>query len=669
MYSLGINFLNNLSFTRKFQVILLTLLLPIVYASIIIYQENSHKIELIENKITGIESVDTLKPLQVLAAKHRGTTAQWFSGNKDITATINNLEAKMTNALEQAKSGLNNDLYTQSSRQALEQLKQTWNGLQLKNIKSQPAADSFKLHSNWVAQVNNLINKIAIQSGLSLDLNLSTYELMNITVFSMPKLQENLGQLRGIGAGVATKGSFDASSFVAASTLSSTIQNDMNMIGLEFEILNKLSPHFVPKQFQQVKSNIDHFQEITKNQLLDPDTPTITGKNYFTLGTDTIKEVTLLHEALNSIYEETLLKERNEMQNSMILSLGIFASLFLIACYLFICLRITVDQNVGMTQRMAADLEAGALNQEYHSNSRDELGNTINALKNSYTQLRSVVSKVRTHSSTLSESSNILLQVSGEVNTLGEEQKNRVAIISTAATELAATAQEVSSHCENAAHKMHESQQQASLGSKHSHSSAQVIRTLAGNVRNAGEEIEQLANQAASISTVIDVIKAIAEQTNLLALNAAIEAARAGEQGRGFAVVADEVRTLATRTQDSTNEIEKTIASLQQVAEKAVEAMKTSCEQATESEEEATKTGEVLGEIENSINQVNSLIEQVATAGVQQAGAANEIAQNILAVDDASSDLLGKSQSMSGIANEVGLDSTELDQQMKSFQV
>jgi methyl-accepting chemotaxis protein len=669
VYSLGINFLNNLSFTRKFQVILLTLLLPILYASIVIYQENSHKIDLIVNKIAGLESVNTLKPLRVLAAKHRGSSAQWFSGNKNIGSTINSLEDQMASAIQQAKIGLNNDIYSELSRQSLDKLQQDWKGLLFQEIKSQPAKDSFKRHTDWITQVGILINHIAIQSGLSLDLELSTYELMNITVFSLPKIQESLGQLRGIGAGVATKGSFDASSFVAASTLSNTIRNDMSMIELEFDILSELSSKFVPKEFQQAKESIQKFQQITKNKLLDPDSPTISGNDYFSTGTDTIVQVTNLHKALNTTYQETLEKDKAAMTSSMIFSLGTFAILFLIACYLFMCLRITVAQNVGMTQRMAADLEAGSLNQEYYSKSKDELGRTINALKNSYSELRSVVSKVRSHSGTLSDSSNVLLTVSGEVNTLGEEQKNRVAIISTAATELAATAQEVSSHCDSASNKMHESQQQASLGSKHSHSSAQVIRTLASNVRSSGEEIEQLAKQAASISTVIDVIKAIAEQTNLLALNAAIEAARAGEQGRGFAVVADEVRTLATRTQDSTDEIEKTIASLQQVAERAVSAMTTSCEQAIESEEEATKTGEVLGEIENSINEVSSLIEQVATAGVQQAAAANEIAQNILAVDDASSDLLSKSQNMSSIASEVGEHSSELDGQMQKFEV
>lgn len=669
MYSLGINFLNKLNFTRKFQIILFTLLLPILYASVVIFTENNTKIDSIINKIVGIETVNALKPLRILAAKHRGNSAQWFSGNTQLSIKIDRLENEMQQAFQQAEIELKHPLYSAKSRQSLNELKQSWNTLLLTVIRKQSASQSFNRHNLWVSEVDNIIRDIASQSGLILDINISTHELMQITVFSIPKLQEQLGQLRGIGAGVATKGAFESNSFVAASTLYNEIQNTITKIEYEFSTLKEISADYIPTELEQARKSINQFKSISKNKLIDPDKPTISGTDYFSVGTEAIKQATSLHQAINTIYQNELMDNETAMVNSMVLSLSVFALLFLISCYLFICLRITVDQNARITQRMAADLEAGTLNQEYYSNSQDELGSTINALKSSYSQLRGVVSKVRSHSDTLSHSSNVLLDVSSEVNKLGEEQKNRVAIISTAATELAATAQEVSSHCEDAAKKMHHSQQQASLGATHSHSSAEVIRTLASNVRNAGDEIEHLAQQAASISTVIVVIKAIAEQTNLLALNAAIEAARAGEQGRGFAVVADEVRTLATRTQESTNEIENTISSLQQIAEKAVIAMTTSCEQANESEIEATKTGEALSEIESSINQVSSLIEQVATAGVQQAGAANEIAQNIVAVDDASSDLLNKSQSMSSIANEVGHDSIELDKQMKSFKV
>jgi len=669
VYSIGINFLNKLVFTRKFQVILITLLLPILYASVIIYQENNHKISLIANKILGIESVNSLKPLRLIAAKHRGTAAQWFSGNKGASTKIVSLEDEMQQAFEDASRGISHENYSQKSRDNLATLQQSWKKLLLSRIQDQPASESFQHHSLWVSQVDQLISSIASQSGLTLDLNIATYELMNITVFSIPKLQETLGQLRGIGSGVATKGSFDSNSYVAASTLYKSIQQDVNSIQQEFDLLNEISPNYIPSELNQANTAINRFQKSSDEKLIQPDKPTISGSDYFALGTESIKQVTSLHKAINKIYQNTLEINKSQMMNSMVLSLGTFSLLFLIGSYLFICLRITVGQNANMTQKMAADLESGTLNQEYSSNSQDELGNTINALRGAYTQLRGTVAQVRNHSGTLSHSSAELLTVSGEVNNLGEEQKNQVAIISTAATELAATAQEVSSHCENAATEMHESQKQAALGASHSHSSAEVIRTLATNVRSAGDEIEQLAQQAASISTVIDVIKAIAEQTNLLALNAAIEAARAGEQGRGFAVVADEVRTLATRTQESTNEIENTISSLQQVAEKAVLAMSTSSEQANQSEAEATKTGEVLKDIENSINHVSSLIEQVATAGVQQAGAANEIAQNILAVDDASSDLVNKAGSMSKIANEVGHDSTELNKQMQQFQV
>ncbi|MGD8568671.1 MAG: HAMP domain-containing methyl-accepting chemotaxis protein [Gammaproteobacteria bacterium] len=154
-------------------------------------------------------------------------------------------------------------------------------------------------------------------------------------------------------------------------------------------------------------------------------------------------------------------------------------------------------------------------------------------------------------------------------------------------------------------------------------------RDLATEVENAPEVIKQLAQNSNDIGSIIDVIKGVAEQTNLLALNAAIEAARAGEQGRGFAVVADEVRILASRTQDSTQEIHDMIERIQSSANNAVSAMDTGCGQAQKTMDKATEADSALQEIGHTIESINNMNSQIATAAIQQSTVAEEINVNI----------------------------------------
>ncbi|MGE6991883.1 methyl-accepting chemotaxis protein [Pseudomonas sp. NPDC047961] len=215
-------------------------------------------------------------------------------------------------------------------------------------------------------------------------------------------------------------------------------------------------------------------------------------------------------------------------------------------------------------------------------------------------------------------------------------QKQRVETeqVATAMHEMAATVQEVAQNAEQASHAARDADQQARQGDRVVQEAIGQIGSLSGEVEHSAHAIEELNTESGRIGTVLEVIRAVAEQTNLLALNAAIEAARAGEQGRGFAVVADEVRALARRTHDSTEEIEGLIANLQRVAQKAVEQMQTSRNLTQRTVDLASEAGIALGRITESVSTIEQMNQQIAAAAEQQSAVAENISESVTRVRD-----------------------------------
>ena len=201
--------------------------------------------------------------------------------------------------------------------------------------------------------------------------------------------------------------------------------------------------------------------------------------------------------------------------------------------------------------------------------------------------------------------------------------------VATAMNEMVATAQNMVDNAEMAASATEQADNEAQAGSKVVTQNIAQINGLADAVERAAEVIHRLEGDSESIGTVLDVIRGIAEQTNLLALNAAIEAARAGEQGRGFAVVADEVRSLASRTQESTQEIQAMIEQLQSGAREAVKAMSDGREQAQASVEQAARAGSSLEAITHAVASIREMNRHISDAARQQGEVADEINRNL----------------------------------------
>lgn len=295
----------------------------------------------------------------------------------------------------------------------------------------------------------------------------------------------------------------------------------------------------------------------------------------------------------------------------------------------------------------------GDLTRRLESHGRNEISDLADAFNQFAEKVRSLVVDVAGATMQLSTAAQEMSTATDESNNSIAMQRSEIDQVATAMNEMTATVQEVAHNAADAAASARQADEEAGKGKQVVNESIAAINALAGEVERAAEVINGVEADSESIGTVLDVIRGIAEQTNLLALNAAIEAARAGEQGRGFAVVADEVRTLASRTQQSTQEIQQMIERLQTGSRNAVEVMQQGRDRAAESVEQAQRAGESLAEITSAITRINDMNTQIASAAEEQSSVAEEINRNIVNINDVADRVTGSASQTANASSEL----------------
>ena len=277
------------------------------------------------------------------------------------------------------------------------------------------------------------------------------------------------------------------------------------------------------------------------------------------------------------------------------------------------------------------------ITQLVYTGRHDEIGQIDLSLRMLNSLNRTILKRLDHVSTTLANHASDAEDLVEDTRSGVQRQQAEIEQVATAMNEMTATIQEVARNTQSAAEAADNANMQAGIGAQKVSNAVQVIQSLSTDIENTEQSIQELANNSVEIGAVLDVIKGVAEQTNLLALNAAIEAARAGEQGRGFAVVADEVRTLASRTQESTAEIQSMIEKIQQGTKNAVDKMAEVRERSNEGLSNVSSSSDAIQEMRQAVETMNTLNTQIASAAEEQSVVGSTIAENIENISQVSS--------------------------------